>query len=197
MRLFDKLKWVLIIVVVFVIVFSTNMIDRNIFKSINESIVGIYEDRLVVKNIILDMSTTINKKEVAFLTEDTAFLKTDNDKLTEALKNDLLKFQQTKLTEKEEQTLGLFRQNLQSMLKEEDILLKSNFTNIGDYKKVIEEVNRNLDVLAHIQMQEGKRHLIRSQRSMVTMELFTRLEIYFMIILAVIALIIIFYKPRD
>ena len=47
MRWFDKLKWLLIIGVVFALVLATNLIDRRNFRNINDSVVSIYQDRLV------------------------------------------------------------------------------------------------------------------------------------------------------
>lgn len=195
MKLINKLKWIFIVVVVFVLILATNLIDRRSFNNINDSIVSIYEDRLVVKNIILDMSTAINKKEVAFLTLDTIFIASRNSELNEALRSDLLQFEQTRLTNEEEESLNLLKTNIEQMLQSEDELIKSKFTRLDHYKQVIKKVNDNLDVLAHIQMQEGKRHFESSQKDLMTVELFTQMEIYFLIALALIALVIIIYKP--
>jgi hypothetical protein len=196
MNLFNKLKWVLIVGVVFTLVLATNLIDRRSFRNINDSIISIYEDRLVVKNVILDMATAINKKEVAFLTLDTAFLVTNNESLTQALEEDLQAFEETMLLRREEESLDLLRKNMALMLNAEEELMKSQFADLENYKQVIRQVNENLDVLAHIQMQEGKRDVIRSKQNLDTVELFTRLEVYFLIFLAVVALLIIIYKPK-
>lgn len=197
MKLFSKLKWIVIISVVFALVLATNLIDKRNFKSISDSIVSIYEDRLVVKNIILDMATAINQKEVAFLTQDTVFLTSENATLTEALKNDIQKFEQTNLTSKEIESLDLLKADIDLMLKAENELVEFQFASYDNYSKIIKELNKHLDALAHIQMQEGKKQFITSQRKMSTIELFTQIETYFLIILAVIALIIVLYKPKE
>jgi len=196
MKLFNKFKWLLIVGVVFTLVFATNLIDRRSFRNINESIVSIYEDRLVVKSVILDMATAISQKEVAFLTQDTAFLATNNEELTNALEKDLRAFEETMLLEKEEEALGRLRKNMELMLQEEEELIRTEFADQENYKRVIRQVNENLDILAHIQMEEGRRDVIKSKKDMDTIELFTQLEIYFLIFLAVIALLIILYKPK-
>ena len=197
MKLFDKLKWVVIIGVVFTLVLATNLIDKRNFKSISESIVTIYEDRLVVKNIILDMATTINKKEVAFLTRDTTFLMAKNEALSVTLNSDLQKLGQTKVTNEEEKSLDMLRKNIELMLQAENELLGNQFENFDNYNEIIVDVNNDLDDLAHIQMEEGKKHFLISQRKMGTIELFTQIETYFLIFLAVIALIIVLYKPQE
>lgn len=196
MRWFDKLKWLVIVGVVFSLVLATNLIDRRNFRNINDSVVSIYEDRLVVKNTILDMATVINQKEVSFLTKDTASIKAKNEKLNEALKSDLLKFNPSSVTAKEAESLEQLKKNLTLMFESESELLQNQFTSLDNYKAIIVKVNSNMDVLAHIQLEEGKRELINSKRNLASVELFTKIEIYFLILFAVIALIIIFRKTQ-
>ena len=196
MRWFDKLKWLVIVGVVFSLVLATNLIDRRNFRNINHSVVSIYEDRLVVKNTILDMATAINQKEVSFLTKDTVSIKAKNEKLNDALKSDLLKFDPNSVTAREAESLELLKKNLTLMFESESELLQNQFASLDDYKRIIAKVNSNMDVLAHIQMEEGKRQLINSKRNLASVELFTQLEIYFLIFFAAIALIIIFRKTR-
>lgn len=143
------------------------------------------------------MATAINQKEVAFLTRDTAFLATNNETLTKALEEDLRGLEETVLLENEEESLNLLKKNMELMIQAEHELIKSRFDDLKKYKQVIRQVNENLDVLAHIQMQEGKRDVIKSKKDLDTIELFTRIEIYFLIGLAVIALLIILYKPKS
>ena len=197
MSVFNKIKWVFVVMVVFTLILATNLIDKRNFRSISESIVSIYEDRLVVKNLILDMATAINKKEVAFLTQDTAFLATQNTVLTEALNADIQQFEQTSYTDKEAASLALLKKDIEVMLKAEEELIATNFEDYDRYNVCIKDLNDHLDALAHIQMQEGKKQFITSQRKMVTVELFTKIETYLLIFLGVIALIIIFYKPKS
>ena len=197
MSVFNKIKWVFVVMVVFTLILATNLIDKRNFRSISESIVSIYEDRLVVKNLILDMATAINKKEVAFLTQDTAFLATQNTVLTEALNADIQQFEQTSYTDKEAASLALLKKDIEVMLKAEEELIATNFEDYDRYNVCIKDLNDHLDALAHIQMQEGKKQFITSQRKMVTVELFTKIETYLLIFLGVIALVIIFYKPKS
>ena len=196
MEWLNKLKWILIIGVVFTLVLATNLIDRRNFRNINDSVVSIYEDRLVIKNTILDMATAINQKEVAFLTQDITVIRAHNEVLTDALKSDLLKFNRTSVTYKEEKCLDQLKKNLELMFEVENELLQNQFASMDNYKTIIAQVNKDMDVLAHIQMKEGKKQFLSSQRNMATVELFTQLEIYFLILLAAIALIVIFRKTQ-
>jgi hypothetical protein len=48
MTVFNRLKWILGILMVFVVILATNLLDRNNFLRVRDSVVAIYEDRLVV-----------------------------------------------------------------------------------------------------------------------------------------------------
>ena len=134
MNLLTRFKWVLIVAVVFTLVLATNLIDKRVFRNINESIVSVYEDRLVVKNIILDMATAINQKEVAFLTRDTAFIATDNEAFTNALKEDIQALEETILLDKEVELLNLLKKNMAVMLHEEEKLMKIGLAKLSEAK---------------------------------------------------------------
>jgi len=57
-------------------------------------------------------------------------------------------------------------------------------------------VKENLYDLAKIQLSEGRRQMHISQKSVDTIELFTHIEIYMLIILAIIVQVIVIYKPK-
>jgi hypothetical protein len=60
----------------------------------------------------------------------------------------------------------------------------------------IEDVKRNLSSLSEIQLNEGKRQLMLSKRAMDSIELFTDIEIYILIALAILIQIIVVYQPK-
>lgn len=74
MTFFNKIKWVLSILMVFVLIVTTNLIDRNNFIRVKDSVVTIYEDRLIAKDLIFEMSKAVQEKEVAVAASDTTFL---------------------------------------------------------------------------------------------------------------------------
>jgi len=60
MTFFNKIKWTLGILMVFVLIVTTNLIDRNNFVRVKDSVVSIYEDRLVAKNLILEFMKNLS-----------------------------------------------------------------------------------------------------------------------------------------
>jgi len=55
MRFYNKVKWVLGILIVFILILATNLIDRNNFIRVKDSVVTIYEDRLIASDLVFEM----------------------------------------------------------------------------------------------------------------------------------------------
>ncbi|MCB0841082.1 MAG: MCP four helix bundle domain-containing protein, partial [Bacteroidetes bacterium] len=197
MKNYDKIKWVVTIFMVFALVLTTNLIDKKNFQSISDSIVTIYEDRLVVKNIIFELSSIIHKKEVAFLKKDAVFFNTQNSKLNKDIEEAIQRFRKTKLTDHEKTTLEKLKKNMSSLTNTEETLVKGGFSTDKNYESALAVIHDNLKVLASIQLEEGRKHFILSQKTIGVIELFTQIEIYFLIFLAVLVHIVILYKPKS
>ena len=67
MAFYNKLKWILGIFVVFLLIVATNLIDRNNFVRIRESIETIYEDRLIADDLIFELSKKIKNAGIKLL----------------------------------------------------------------------------------------------------------------------------------
>ncbi len=66
MNLFNKIKWILGISLIFLLILMTNLIDRSNFMIVNDSIETLYADRLVAQDIIYSLSKELAKKEVSY-----------------------------------------------------------------------------------------------------------------------------------
>ncbi|MEZ4852038.1 MAG: MCP four helix bundle domain-containing protein [Bacteroidia bacterium] len=197
MKNYDKIKWVVTIFMVFALVLTTNLIDKKNFQSISDSIVTIYEDRLVVKNIIFEISSIIHEKEVAFLKKDAGFFNTQNSKLNKDIEEAIQRFRKTKLTDHERTTLEKLKKNMSSLINTEENLVQDGFSKDTNYENALAVIHDNLKVLASIQLEEGRKHFILSQKTIGVIELFTQIEIYFLIFLAVLVHIVILYNPKS
>ncbi len=197
MTFYDKIKWVLGILMVFVLIVTTNLVDRNNFQQVKDSVVSIYEDRLVAKNLILDVTKAIHKTEVALISADTTFFAKERSELNSAIEGLILRFEQTKLTEKEEQEFNDLKSNLEKLYESEKIYVQANFNRSEPVTKSLSEVKENLNALAQIQMSEGARQMSISKRALDSVELFTQMEIALLVILAIIIQVIVIYKPKS
>ncbi len=197
MGFYNKIKWVLGILLVFIVIVTTNLIDRNNFVRIRDSVVSIYEDRLVAKDLILKMMKSIHQKEIAVLVLDAGFFQQRNQEVNTNLQLLISRFEITKLTKEEGLVLNNLKRNLE-LLREAE----SKFVDAGlsDETQVIGHINtikENLNDLSKIQIKEGNRQMALGKRAVDTVELFTRIEIYLLIFLAVVIQIIVMYKPKE
>lgn len=197
MKLYNKIKWVLGVLMIISLVITTNLVDRNNFLQISNAIETIYEDRLVAKDLIFKISGLINKKEIAAIKADSSFYTNQNNLIDNEIDNYLIRYDQTKLTTKERALLGDFKDNYQVLRENESKFIQSNFMQNALLLQQFPMVKSNLENLAAIQLKEGGRQLQISRRAMDSVELFTQIEIYILIFLAIIVQIIVMYKPKE
>ncbi len=192
--MFAKLKWILAIVIVFVLILGTNLIDRDSFVRMRDSVVTIYEDRIIASDVIFDMTLLIHEKEVAVLTEDTAFFRRDNGEVNTDLSDLAQRYDHTELTEDEQIAWRRVKSAIRQLQEREESFIQYGFQNTDGMRRQIESVQDNLKTLAKIQVVEGERQKNISQEAVDTVELFTHIEIYMLVFLAVLIQIILLYK---
>lgn len=196
MKVFSKIKWILAILIVFVLILATNLIDKDNFTRVKESVVTIYEDRLVAKSLIFDMYKAVQEKEIAILKKDTTFFNSINKNINADLERLTNDFSETKLTKEESKLFSTLNDNLSNLQSAEESYLNSNFDKKQGLLNQIDQFKSNLNDLSDIQLKEGSRQLSMSKEALKSVELFTQIEIYFLIALAVVIQIIILYNPK-
>lgn len=196
MTFFSKLKWILGILLVFVLIVITNLIDRNNFVRVRDSVVTIYEDRLIAKELIYEMSKSVNEKEVALVANDSIFFTEKNPRVNTRVKDFLSRFEETKLTSDESKTFEDLKTNFNLLFASEGKLISTDLKGNANIQRHIYDIKDNLDDLSKIQINEGSRQLAISKKAINTVELFTQIEIYFLIFLAVLIQIIVIYNPK-
>jgi hypothetical protein len=197
MAFYNKLKWILGILMIFVLIIATNLIDKNNFVRVRDSVQTIYEDRIVANDLIFNMQKAVHQKELATLLADTSFFKNENTKVNHDLKSLISRFKQTKLTPEEESVFSDLKKNLELLLDYESQL--TNFESLKDSKAIgyINDLKLNLEDLSEIQLTEGSRQMSISNSALKTVELYTQIEIYILVFLAILIQIIVMYKPKE
>ena len=196
MKFLDKVKWILGISVVFFSILATNLIDRMSFERVKDSVVAIYEDRLVAKDLDFELSLLIHEKEVAQASNDAGFFSDRNAAVNDSIEQLTIKFLRTELTEKEARVFNDLQSNLVKLKGLESSMALEQGSQQGDFKSQLVKIKENLNDLSEIQLVEGKRQVFLSERAMDTVDLFTKLEILVLIILAVLVQIIVIYRPK-
>lgn len=196
MTFFNKIKWILGISLVFFIILATNLIDRNNFVIVKNSVESIYADRLVAQDIIMDLTILMWEKKAAYIQLDQAQFEEKNSTINTRLDELMELFSTTRLTRKEEVVFGQLEKNLSHLVQQEAGLAEQPISDQA-YEDQIALIKNNLDDLSAIQLKEGRRQLLESQRAVDTVDLFTHLEIYALIILAIIIQILVMYNPTS
>ncbi|MFK7923758.1 MAG: MCP four helix bundle domain-containing protein [Bacteroidia bacterium] len=197
MTLKNKVKWVLGILVVFLLILATNLIDRRNFEKVKDSVSHIYEDRLVAKDLVFEMSLLIHEKEIAHLMSDSSYWEKRNEAVNNKIKELVSLFLETEMTDVEARNFSELEADLDKLRQYEPSSSKDEFTlNKPKISTQLAKVQTNLYELSKIQLEEGKKQVFISQKAMDTVELFTDIEIYFLILLAVAIQVVVIYKPN-
>ncbi len=189
----EKIKWIAGLLVVFFLVLATNLVDRSNFNRIKNSVISIYEDRLVAKGIIFDMNALVNQKQVALLKGDTTFFKSDVNNVNEKINTLYTAFCKTKITREENLILNNFNKKFEQLEK----LELANKQTEEEYLNVLIETKKRLSSLGQVQLDEGKREWLSINRNINSIEFFTQLEVIFLIITGILVQIIILYRPKS
>lgn len=197
MAFIDKAKWVLGILLVFILIVTTNLIDRNNFIRVRDSVVTLYEDRLLAKDLIYEIAKAVHEKEVALALPDSTFYTDLNSKVNTGIQTHIDQFEQTKLTVEEGEVFNNLKRDFEGLRNAETALIASGFQQKTTAMNFLSGMKENLDRLAEIQVDEGGRQMAISKRAVDTVELFTQIEIYFLVFLAIVIQIIVMYKPRE
>lgn len=196
MAFYDKLKWILGILMIFILIITTNLIDRNNFVRVRDSVVTIYEDRLIADDLVFEMLKKIHKKELAIASSDSIFFNQENPQVNKSLNALVSKFEETKLTAEEVIIFKDLKQNLQVLMEAEQKLTTTNKMQ-SQVNHQLQSLKSNLNDLSKIQLSEGSRQMSISKKAIDTVELFTQIEIYVLVFLAIVIQIIVMYNPKN
>jgi len=197
MKFYNKLKWVLGILLVFVLIITTNLIDRDNFVRVRDSVQTIYEDRLIAKDLIFEILKSVHEKEMALIASDSTFFSKNDPNTNSKLASLITRFEATKLTAEEHQVFNDLKQNIQLLYEAENQFLDAGMKDNTKLMAHIDNVKDNLDDLAEIQINEGSRQMSISNRAIDTVELFTQIEIFILVFLAVLIQVIVMYNPKE
>ena len=126
----SKIKQILGVFVVFFLTIATNLLDRNSFLQIKDSVVAIYEDRLIADNLIFEIANSIHEKEVAIVSADTNFFPERNSELNIDISGFIKSFEDTRLTTKEQNVFEELKSNINDLKAAEIAFINSELHEI-------------------------------------------------------------------
>lgn len=193
MSTFNKVSWVLGIGMVIALIMMTNTMDKKHFGKVKNSVVTIYEDRLLAKNIVFELSRLMHEKDLANALSDAEFFGEKNKAINKNIEELTSRFSTTKLISDEQKVLADLERNF-SKLKEAEA--ETNLIDKAKYQEFSQKISNNLTALSNIQLEEGKRQSIISRDAVNQIEYFTKIENWILIILAVIMIAGVIYQPK-
>ncbi|OUS21400.1 hypothetical protein A9Q93_00945 [Nonlabens dokdonensis] len=195
----QKIKWSLGLLLVVALIIATNFIDRNNYQRIQDSVASIYEDRLIAKDYIFDMQIEVHEKELLLAKgNDSTYLKQGNGSKNRI--NELIDgFSETKLTREEQRVFTNLQEEIEALFA-----IEASYATTPEKLSIssrlsaqLNSINNNLLQLADIQINEGKRQMQVGKKAMESVDLLTQLEIWIVIIIAIIIQIVILYRPTS
>jgi len=196
MKVLKKVKWFLAISGVFLIILATNLIDQKNFLRVEESVENIYNERLLAKELLLNVSIQFHKKELAYALNDTTYLQSKNDVVNTEIAKSLQMFDRAGATKQERYILDDLNENHAKLIHLESNAQLKGILYSSDCVEIFSAINTNISDLAAEQMKEGKNQKRFASNAVNSIKLFSKIETYMLIFFALILLLIILYNPK-
>ncbi|MEP1035551.1 hypothetical protein [Ekhidna sp.] len=186
--------------VVFLLVLATNRMDSNHFIIVQKSLTTVYEDRLLAKDYIYKISRQLQIKKNIIYNGDMNQIEWTINMANDSIDVLVYKFSQTELTETEALRFESFQNNLNELNKLEQNLSQVELINeelpsLNVREDRYSQLYEELDILSKIQLDEAKREISHSTRTINASNLISRLEIGALIIIGLLIQMLIFFKP--
>ncbi len=193
-------KAVFVLLIVFMMILVTNLIDKNNHTSIQASFESVYSDRLVVDNYIFRISRMIENKR----TEVNSLMWNENFEFNnhsyKRIDDLLNKYASTKFTGKESVYFKALNQKIAELKSlEEDLTCAINHEEgsqiIVSLNEKAQFILADLDKLSEIQVVEAEKIFQYSKKLVHSSYLFSQLEMALLIIIAVLIYELVSAKP--
>jgi hypothetical protein len=196
-------KWLVGLGLVFVLILATNMVDRSSFTKVNQSVVALYEDRLVAGGLVFQMHTRLTDKKVALAAVDVAYFAAAYRDDVAAMQGYIDAFAETQLTSDEERTFESLQRNVATLEQLEDELardparIETDHAAVKELSRAFDAIDADLVELASTQLSEGKVQVAAASKAMKAVDMLTRLELFFLVAIAAALQFLLLYRPKN
>lgn len=185
------IKWTIALLFVMGLIVATNRVDKDNFHQVANAIETIYEDRLVAKDLIFDISLLMHEKSMALANADTAFYEARILKVNQKIGQLIQLFAETKLTEEERLAFERLQSDIAKLSRYEVGVTATGFTRSkfmeGASAPVqMEKILDDLRVLSKIQIEEGKRQMLIGKAAVNSIDFLTEMELYLLLALGIV-----------
>lgn len=197
-----KITALAVIGLLMLLMYGTNLSERQAFKDISGTFTEVYNDRLVVEGYIFRISENLFRiqKLVDHCDTNYDYSKVINEiaEKERAIMEIVSNFENTKLTDNEAQYLTDFKAIIENDLQIKNYgLLYSdssgvNLNQVQLYDKKISKAQQDLDNLSKIQLEEGEKLINKANIIINRSQIWSQFEVALLIILALALYLLLF-----
>ncbi|MFS4446552.1 hypothetical protein [Maribacter sp. 2307UL18-2] len=190
----QRLQAGLILAMAFLLVLGSNRLDKRHFETVQNTVNSVYQDRVVVQDFIYQLNKIFHAKELELARTGQFTLDDSRNEKIRQLLND---FATTELTPKESDLLNDLDRAFETLVKVEGPngdVSKDKTIRVGQQ---LDEIQKKLDGLAKIQLNESGQLTQLSNKSLGMNTLMSNLEIAFLILIGLLMLALIFYPSKS
>ncbi len=185
----QRFQAALALLVVFLLIFATNRLDARHFEAVQETINTVYDDRVVAQDYIYQLSNLYHRKALRIATGEDDSVANENAEIAELL----AKFAQTKLTPQEHEYFERLKQDHKALLKQEEGVPSQERD--AAIAKILISVEKGLNDLASVQIQESRRQTELAQTFFNASNLHSRIEIGFLVVIGLLMQVLVLVRP--
>ncbi|REG84516.1 MCP four helix bundle domain-containing protein [Algoriphagus antarcticus] len=197
-----KITALVVIGLLMLLMYGTNLTERQAFKNISSTFTEVYNDRLVVEGYIFRISENLFRiqKLVDHCDNNYDYSKVVNEiaEKEKAIMEIVSNFEKTKLTENEAQYLTDFKAIIENdlQIKNYSLLYSDssgvNLSQVQLYDKKISKAQQDLDNLSKIQLEEGEKLINKANIIINRSQIWSQFEVALLIILALALYLLLF-----
>jgi len=196
MNIYRKLKWFSAVLGVFLIILATNLIDKRSFLKVEEAVEKMYNERLLAKELLLGVSIQFHEKELAYALNDSAYLKSRNQAVNREINELLQMFEEAEITRREKIILADLQKNHSNLIKLESNTQFKDSLYSSECAAIFSAINTNIRDLSEVQVKGARNQKHHASAAVNTVKLFSKIETYLLIFLALFLVVIILYTPK-
>lgn len=187
----------LVLAMAFLLVLGSNRLDQRHLSTIQTTLNSVYKDRVVVQDIIYQLTSIVHTKELRILHLGNLKNSASENQKIKVLLSD---FEATELTSKESKLLDELKVQFSTLRELENTMAitaaetSDNTTRLAGH--TFEQIQEKLDGLSQIQLQQSGQLTQLSNKSFLMHNLFSKLEVAFLVIIGIALMALIVYPLR-
>jgi|TARA_R110000744_G_scaffold34296_5_gene80112 hypothetical protein len=193
----QRLNTGFILAIAFLLVLTSNELNRRNFSTADHIVNSVFEDRVVALEYIYRLNNLFHQKELDLTSAERNTAHDDNgNSITELLEN----FSKTKLTPNESVYFELLKENYTELQSLENKLsttpASAEMGPTKEFGALFTKISDNLDKLSKVQLSEGRQLTYLSNKALSMNLLLSKLQVAFLIVIGLLIVLIIFHGEQ-